>query len=208
MKTYLISLVIALIIGGFIAWSLHPDDKSQEVIAQYQQRVKEVQDSLAQVIKTKQQEIDSLKSLEPKIIIKYKDKQHFIDSTIAKDSTNSIKEYRNGLLTLNVIPDSSKDLTFREIGFGAKFFNKLQESIDLILLKDQINDKQSLMIKQLQQKADILYEENELLKLKECEEPSFWYKRFPVIIGTGIGYDVDRKIIIPTVGIYIGIRIN
>jgi len=182
-KSYLIALAICLVIGGFVGWSLHPKDKSQEVIAEYQQRIEKVQDSLAQAIRVKQLEIDSLKSLEPKIIIKYRDKQQNIDSVIAVDSTKSIPEYRGGLSLLGVTPDTTKDLSYREIGFGAKFFNKLQESIDLILLKDQINEKQNLIIQQLNDKVNLLASETELLKLKKCEEPSWWYRRFIVYLG-------------------------
>ena len=204
-KAYLIALGICLVIGGFIGYSIHADDKSQEVIAKYEKRVKQVQDSLAQIIDIKQKEIDSLKSLEPKIIIRYKEKQQDIDSIIAVDSLNSIIEYRNGLKSLGVEPDLAKDLTFREIGFGAKFFNKLNESIDLLLLKDQINQKQELIINQLNDKADLLISENELLKLKECEEPSFWYRRFIVYIGLGMGY--NGKVVEPNAQIGIGINI-
>ena len=207
-KTYLIALGICLVIGGFIGYSIHADDKSQEVIAKYEKRVKQVQDSLAQIIDIKQKEIDSLKSLEPKIIFKYKEKQQNIDFVIAVDSPKSIIEYRNGLKSLGVEPDLAKDLTFREVGFGAKFFNELNESIDLLLHKNQINQKQELIINQLKDKADLLISENELLKLKECPEPSFWYKRFPVILGGGIGYDIDKKDISINLGIYFGVRIN
>ena len=208
MKTYLISIVIALIIGGFIGYSFHPDDKSQEVIQKYEKQLAGAKDSLNKIIQIKQREIDSLKSLEPQIIIKYREKRQNIDSVIATDSTNAIGEYREGLKTLNVLPDNSKDLTYREIGFGAKFFNQLRENIDLTLLKDQINAKQESLNKQLQSKIEILLSENELLKLKECDEPSFWYKRFPIILGGGIGYDIEKKNMSVNFGIYFGIRIN
>ena len=204
-KTYLIAIGICLVIGGFIGWSLHPDDKSQEVIAKYEKRIKASKDSLNQIIKVKQKEIDSLKSLEPKIIIRYKEKQQNIDSVIAVDSLNSIIEYRSGLKLLGVGPDEDKNLTYREIGFGAKFFNKLQESIDLLLLKDNINQKQALIIQQLNDKADLLISENELLKLKECDGPSFWYRRFIVYIGLGMGYNGEK--IEPNAQIGVGINI-
>ena len=207
-KTYLIALGICLVIGGFIGYSIHPNDKSNEVIAKYQKRIEKVQDSLSQVIRVKQLEIDSLKSLEPRIIVKYKTIKESIDSTIAKDSTNSIPEYRKGLELLGTHSDNTKDLTYREIGFGAKYFTQLKEAIDLILLKDQISDKQQTLINQMQSKLDVALSETELLKLREPEEPSFWYKRFPVIIGVGIGYDIDRKTITPNIGLYWGIRIN
>ena len=206
MKTTLIAMGICLVIGGFIGWSLHPNDKSQEVIDKYEKQIEASKDSLNQIIDIKQKEIDSLKSLEPKIIIKYKEKQQNIDSVIAVDSLNSIIEYRSGLKSLNVIPDSSKDLTYREIGFGAKFFNKLQESIDLLLLKDNINQKQGLIISQLKDKADLLISENELLKLKECPEPSFWYKRFVVVLGGGLAYTGEE--VLPALTLSFGIRIN
>lgn len=208
MKEILITLVIGLLLGGYVAWSWKPDKDISQIIQKYEDRIKASKDSLNQIIQVKQKEIDSLKSLEPKIIIRYKEKQQNIDSVIAVDSLNSIIEYRSGLKLLGVDPDEDKNLTYREIGFGAKFFNKLQESIDLLLLKDNINQKQGLIIQQLKDKADLLISENELLKLKECEEPSFWYKRFPVIFGGGIGYDIDRKAISLNVGLYFGIRIN
>ena len=206
MKTYLISIVIALIIGGFIGYSFHPDDKSQEVIQKYEKQLTGAKDSLNKIIQIKQREIDSLKSLEPQIIIKYREKRQNIDSVIATDSTNAIGEYREGLKTLNVLPDNSKDLTYREIGFGAKFFNQLRENIDLILLKDQINAKQESLNKQLQSKVEVLLSENELLKLKECDEPSFWDNRFIPYIGVGLGY--NGKTIEPNAQIGFGVRIN
>lgn len=204
-KTYLVALGICLVIGGFIGWSLHPDDKSQEVIAKYEKRIEASKDSLNKIIQVKQKEIDSLKSLEPKIIIRYKEKQQDIDSVIAVDSLNSIIEYRSGLKSLGVEPDLTENLTFREIGFGAKFFNKLQESIDLLLLKDNINQKQTLINDQLQSKIELLISENELLKLKECPEPSFWYRRFIVYIGLGMGYNGEK--IEPNAQIGVGINI-
>ena len=42
----------------------------------------------------------------------------------------------------------------------------------------------------------------------QTEEVGFWNNRFPVIIGVGIGYDIDRKTITPNIGLYWGIRIN
>jgi len=205
-KTILISFAICLIIGGFIGWNLKPEKDIQSIVDKYEKRIAFAKDSLDKVIKVKQKEIDSLKSLEPKIVYKYKAKEESIDSTIASDSTQSIPEYRKGLELLGTKPDNTKYLTYREIGFGAKYFNRFKESLELLLLKDQINGKQSLIIKQMQSNVDMLTGENELLKLKECEPPGFFYKRFITYLGLGLNY--NGKTIEPGIQLGFGIRLN
>lgn len=205
-KMYLIALAICLVIGGFVGWSLKPDKDIKSIIDEYQNRIAFLKDSLDNVISEQLKEIDSLKSLEPKIVYKYKVKEASIDSSIAADSTQSITEYRSGLASLGTKPDDTKQLTYREIGFGAKYFNQLKGSIDLMLVKDLVNQKQSLINKQLQSKVDILMDENELLKLKECDPPGFFYKRFIPYLGIGLSY--NGKTVEPALQLGFGVRIN
>ena len=206
MKTQLIMMGICLVIGGFIGWSLHPDDKSNEVIANYQKRLEAIQDSVTQVIGVYQLEIDSLKALRPIIITKYRTTKEQINETILKDSANSIPEYRKGLNSLGTIPDDTPNLTFREIGFGAVHFNQLSASIEQLELAEKISNRQDIMLKQWALKYGSALSEVELLKMKECEAPSFWYKRFIAYLGVGINY--DGKLIAPGLQLGVGIRIN
>jgi len=206
MKTQLIMMGICLVIGGFIGWTLHPDDKSNEVIANYQKRLEAIQDSVTQVIGVYQLEIDSLKALRPIIITKYRTTKEQISETILKDSANSIPEYRKGLNSLGTIPDDTPNLTFREIGFGALYFNGLLEKIEQLDLSEKISDRRELMVKQWALKYESALGEIELLKMKECEPPSFWYKRFIAYLGVGINY--DGKLIAPGLQLGFGIRIN
>ena len=206
MKTQLIMMGICLVIGGFIGWSLHPDDKSNEIIAKYEKRLEATQDSITQVTRVFQLEIDSLKALRPIIITKYHTTKEQINETIAKDSLNSIPEYRKGLTNLGTIPDSTSNLTFREIGFGALYFNGLLEKIEQLDLAEKISDRQDIMLKQWALKYESALGEVELLKMKECEAPGFWYKRFIAYLGCGINY--DGKLIAPGLQIGVGIRIN
>lgn len=40
------------------------------------------------------------------------------------------------------------------------------------------------------------------------KDKSFWDDRFPVILGGGIGYDINKKDMSVNFGIYVGVRIN
>lgn len=163
MKTYLISLVIALVIGGFIGWSVKPDKDCPEPNTLIEYRYVTKTDTLVKPI---------FKTIVKKDTIKYR------DTLFIHEETNYIAEidttYKDSLLTAKIQYVSDIPLSLKSY-FNLDF--KVKEKIVTNTIVEQ-------------------------------EEAGFWYKRFPVIIGGGLGYDIDRKTIVPTVGIYIGIRIN
>ena len=89
-------------------------------------------------------ENDSLKKIPPKIDrqIVYRDAQ--IDSSIAKDSSNALVEFRKSLQDNDIIPDGTETPTNRELGWSAKIMSakpKLELKVtayEEILFKDEV----------------------------------------------------------------------
>lgn len=167
-------------------------------------------DSLDGIVKRLLKDLDSLKNIPAKIIVEYKERQAEIDSTLASDSTQAIPLYRNGLSELDVIPDETPILTNREVGLGAGFFLELKTKRELLFSSYDLQLKQEDIIDKLRQANKELIKENTLLRLKPVvrDEESIWNHRFPLIIGGGVGYDIDRKQIGGSVGVYWGVRIG
>lgn len=220
MKQWLIIIGMSAVIAGMLLYSAYnrgketKDKEWQKKFQTYEQEVQAYNLKLHETIEQQTKVIDSLKAIKPKIITKYVKEATQIDSSLAQDSTkeNATRLYRTKLSDLSVKPDTLPDLTVREIGWGAKFFLELQAKRELLLNRDDVIMKQDDLISSLTEANKGLHEEIGLLKLQinnlPEEEDSFWEDRFPVIIGGGIGYDINQKTIVPTVGIYFGIRIN
>lgn len=134
-----------------------------------------------------------------------------IDSSIAKDSTNAIPEYRQAITLFNWLPDASSLLTFREIGIGAKIITEASG------MKLKIKNYESALLKE--QEINIKYEDqlsycNEISKLKDttidfwkeeyAKTQSFWYERFIIYTGLGINYNGTNVV----TGIQAGIGIK
>ncbi len=99
------------------------------------------------------QTIDSLMQIPPEIEKQVIYLQEGVDSIIAKDSLNSIKEYRSGLKLLDIRPEIAPTLTLREIGLGALTFRetyglrlKVTSLHDIIGTQDDLIGKQEGLI--------------------------------------------------------------
>src|SRR4030067_3701627 len=66
-----------------------------------------------------QSKIDSLQNLKSQVVTSIIWRTTQIDSAIAKDSSNSLVEYRRSLQDNNYLPDGTLYLSYREIGLGA-----------------------------------------------------------------------------------------
>lgn len=216
MKQNLFLYIIIAVLFGVIVFSAYQKGKDAEKRIWQQKYDLDIAkanfkaDSLDKVVQKLLKNLDSLKNLPAKIIEVERERQDQIDSTIKKDSSKAIVEYRKGLISLGTLPDSGVVLTNREIGFGAKYFSQLQSKIDLLDVAYQLQLKQDDIIGTLRATNKELIKENHLLKTQnnEKDSESFWDNRFPLILGGGVGYDLDRKVISGSIGIYWGVRIN
>lgn len=135
-----------------------------------------------------------------------------IDSSIAKDSANAIGEYRKSLKLFEIITDNAVLLTFREIGLGSKIITeahgmRLQISNYEAALKKEREISNNYMLKG-EAYRNIISEISgraEYYQAKYGQTQSFWYDRFVVAAGPGIGYTGNE--FVPTIGITVGVKI-
>jgi len=163
------------------------------------------------VINNLKYKVDSLQALQPKIIYKYFTKTQEVDSILTFDTTKgtAINLYRNNLALLEIKPDTSLDLTTKEIGWGAKNFIELQEKRELLFNCYGVVKEQETMLDTLSYSNLALIKKNSILEQQASlkPEPSWWYKRFGFFIGGGYGYDLNTKQVNPQVGVYFGVNI-
>lgn len=163
MKTILTTIAIALLIGGFIGWSIKPDNECPEPEVKIEYKYITQHDTLL---------IPKFKTVTKRDTLKFR------DTIFVNTQTDYIAEV---------------DTTYKDSSLTAKV-----QFVSPIPLhpKSYFN-------------LDFNYREKTITKIlwKEKEE-SFWSNRFPVIIGVGLGYDIDNKRIAPNIGIMWGIRIN
>lgn len=225
MKQWLTITAVALFLAGVLLYSIYDrgydkgyakaSDKAKKLLEKYEKENQRFKDSLQIVMDGLSDTILVLQNQKPKIIYKYKLVQQEIDSSIAQDSAKATDKYRIGLSELGVVPDQTPDLTYREIGFGAKFFSELMQKTELLAVSDHIQTEQQQQISTLSEAYKSSKREIELLKAKNQQEieqlktdKSFWEDRFPLTVGGGLGYDFNHKQVIPMVGVIWGIRIN
>ena len=125
--------------------------------------------------------VDSLETVKQKTKTQIVYREQDIDAHIAKDSSNSIVEYRKALQENNWLPDGTPLLTFREIGIGAKGLAKLPKmQLQVDIQQDQLNYKDEIITNQdfiLKGKDDLIeIHELETKKWKQAyaDEASFW----------------------------------
>lgn len=135
-----------------------------------------------------------------------------IDSLIAKDSANAISEYRKALLLFEYIPNNTDLLTFREIGLGSKIITeaygmKLRiNNYEAALQKEkQISENYMLKGEAYRNIISEMSGRAEYYQVKYGQTQKFWYDRFVVAAGPGIGYTGNE--FVPTIGITVGVKI-
>jgi len=198
MKKFIIGLLyfIALLVIAFLLFKdcNDPQVTSAEIDklkAENKEYVIEGKRHVDEIIRL-QSIIDSLEAIPPEIEKEIVYLQAGVDSSIAKDSSNAIAEYRKGLNLLEIRTESTPTLTLREIGIGALTFREtygfrlkipvLQETIFELKNLDTSNTK-LLQIKDNIIRVDSLLAAGQDLIIDELD--SFWRNRFIFYIGIG-----------------------
>lgn len=211
-KYLIIGLIIAsglLLYSAFTLGKMTEEKKwikeQSELISYYDSAVTSLNKDLAYL----KQKADSLWRLKQEIIIKWKIKEVEIHQAIAQDSSVVVQEYRNGLTSLDVPPDKTPDLSKREIGFGALFFNELKYKREDVAACNEINQTKDEIVDKLKLQNNNLVGEVATLKsrLRTEGKDSFWKNRIIPVIGAGGFYTQEGKF---DIGFFIGygIRIN
>lgn len=213
-KYLIIGMIIVsglLLCSAFILGKMTEEKKwikeQSELISYYDSAVTSLDKELTYL----KQIADSLWKAKQEIIIKWKIKEVEIHQTIAQDSSVVVQEYRNGLTSLNVPPDKTPDLSKREIGFGALFFNELKYKREDVANCNEINQTKDEIVNKLKLQNNNLVGEVATLKFRlhaeENKQDSFWENRIIPVIGAGGLYTQESKF---DIGFFIGygIRIN
>ena len=147
-------------------------------------------------------------------------KQVELDSLIAMDSTQVVKLYRIALENLGIIPNMGERLTFREIGYGAKFLTKIpQLELKINLHNRAYNTLEALVttreatifnLESLNAAERRTNEQSELqsdlYKAAYENTQRFWYSRLVVSAGVGVSY-LTNKTFEPSLYVGIGIKL-
>lgn len=135
-----------------------------------------------------------------------------IDSSIAKDSANAISEYRKSLQLFEHIPDITDLLTYREIGLGSKIITEANgmklriNNYEAALQKEkQISEMYLLMGETYRDIISEMSGSAEYYQVKYGQTQKFWYDRFVVVVGPGIGYSGNE--FVPVFGITVGVKL-
>ena len=136
-----------------------------------------------------------------------------IDSSISKDSSNAIPEYRQALTLFNYLPAAADILTLREIGLGAKIITeaygmtlRIKNYESALNIEEEINNK---FKEQISLKDSTIGIKNSSIKFwenKYKETQSFWFDRFIFYAGIGINYNGTN--VEPGIQFGIGIRLT
>ena len=188
----LIIVILAIVATFFVAKScierpiLHPQDNTQEL------NLKVERDSLDDHIAELSKMVDSLQTIKQQIKKEIIIRERQIDENIAKDSSNSISEYRRSLQDNRWLPDNLSDnLTYKEIGIGGKLMAripKMQLQINLCeeqnIVKDAIIKDHKFIKKSYQTSLNI--KQLEVNKYREIyEKESAWYNSNWIWFGIG-----------------------
>ncbi len=156
---YIIIIILALFSGWMISDMFLGDPSVDQAETKWLKRQRE-----DYILKFQQlnrdkfyliQTIDSLMQVPAKIEKQVIYLQAEVDSIIAKDSLNSIKEYRSGLKLLGIRPEIAPTLTLREIGLGALTFRETYGLRLRIIASNEIISNQDILIGKQENLIDI-----------------------------------------------------
>ena len=210
MKTIPYIMIIVLI--GLLMYSHYT---KPETLPPDETKIKQLEQEIADRdirINSLKEEVNQLLEENKKIEYIIVQETASIDSAIEKDSTQAIPEYRKAILLFDWLPDGTPELTFREIGIGTKIITKahgmqlqIKNYQDALELVEETNKEYEGKISGLE----------DLIKLKDISSEywhnefkktqGFWYDRFVVTVGPGIGYG-DNKFS-PFIGVIAGVKI-
>lgn len=199
MKITATGIVLILVIAAFAAYVLFYPHPTPSVNPQPDgSKIKELETSIAQKdekIKVLKEERDSLLHVKDSVRIKYVHDAAKIDSSIKKDSANAVPEYRKALELFGYKPAHVVGLTYWEIGIGAKLMTEnYGMRLQIHTYKNIIQKDSSIISKYVEKEKDfnglLAQKDNDLEYWKgEFENTQrYWYERFVISIGPGIGY--------------------
>ncbi len=156
---YLIIIILAL----FSGWMLNNMLRDDPAVAQAEiDRLKEYKKAYileAQKLNLERfylyQKLDSLENIPREIEKQVIYLQAGVDSIIAKDSLNSIKEDRSGLKLLDIRPESTPRLTLREVAHGSLIFRETYGLRLRIIASNEIISNQDILIGKQENLIDI-----------------------------------------------------
>ena len=153
---YVLLLILGALVGILIYIQFQPVPDNSSLIAQHKAEKREYQSNAQRMtfeILRQKDVIDSLEIFTERIDTQIVDLQAGVDSSIAKDSSNAIKEYRAGLTLLDINPELTPILSLREIGHGALIFRetyglrlKVNSCLNMISEQDNLIGKQDKLI--------------------------------------------------------------
>ncbi len=191
---YIIIIILALFSGWMISDMFRDDSSISQAERDQLKRQKENYIRGAQKLNLERfylyQKLDSLENIPREIEKQVIYLQAGVDSIIAKDSLNSIREYRSGLKLLGIRPESTPTPTLREIGLGAHIFRETWGfRLNVPVLKETIFELKNLDIKNneiIATKDSVISTDNQIIEAQDLridELDSFWRNRFVWTIG-------------------------
>ncbi len=216
MKTAVVFIIILVLIVGGLIYFWPKEGIKQSVVDILKAEKREL--AIDKIDQTKkivylEHKIDSLESIPDKIKERVVYLQSEVDSAIAIDSSNSIQEYRKGLVLLDIRPDLTLRPTYREIGLGALIF---RETYGLRLNVVNLNETNIELHNSIKQHKVVIILGDSIqvidsltiiaqdLIIKQLD--SWWRHRFSVNVGAGISW-IPNYGIQPSIGIQAGVNL-
>lgn len=207
--------VILFLAGLTAAYFIGRSNGSTTILPDNSKEIAALKDSIRESeskVKSLNAEIAELQAQKEKSKETIKDDLAEIDVAIEIDSANAIVKYRDNLFLLNYMPDQSDYLTFREIGLGSKLFVELRGSRIQLTINDTLIARYKAVVKekdkQIENKEILLHYSSQTAEYYEDlykETQGFFYDRFIVYAGIGMGYDGTN--VRPELQIGVGIKI-
>ena len=182
---FLTVIILAVILWLIFKPDFKPPDNSRET--ELLQNIEQLKSDIT-ILKAKNDSLETVKQRTRREII-YRTAQ--IDSSIAKDSSNSLVEYRRSLQDNNYLPDGTLYLSYREIGLGAILMSKIPKlQLQLSICEEQSFNKDVIIADQeyiIEGKDDLIeIKDNNIEYYKDLYDDSntFWSStEFGIIIG-------------------------
>ena len=172
---FLTVIILSVILWLIFKPDIKPPDNSRET--ELVQKLHDLESQIV-ILKAKNDSLETVKQRTRREII-YRTAQ--IDSSIAKDSSNSLVEYRRSLQDNNYLPDGTLYLSYREIGLGAILMSKIPKlQLQLSICEEQSFNKDIIIADQeyiIGGKDDLIEIKNnniEYYKDLYEDEASFW----------------------------------
>jgi hypothetical protein len=168
-----IKVLIAVAIIAVIFFFVGKSCSKEEVGNPDDPRIAEIEaerDSIIRHSLILQVKVDSLSTLREKVKLQIIYRERQINENIAKDSSNSISEFRQSLTENQELPDNTLYPTYREFGLSAKIMSKVPKLGIIINIQDSIITNKDLIIFD---KDYIIEGQKEVIEIKN-ESITYW----------------------------------